>query len=56
MIAKRTDPQLLLRLPQQLMDQLGEEAKKSGRSRNSEILVRLEESLDEQEEAVDKTK
>ena len=45
MIAKRTDPSVLLRVPEPLLKQLDAAADTSGRSRNTEILVRLEKSL-----------
>ena len=46
--ASRKDPAVLLRLPRDLVKRVGEAAKKSARSRNSEIVLRLQKSLDEQ--------
>ena len=43
----RTDPQLNIRIPQELKDKIEEIAKFSGRSITQEIIKRLEESLNE---------
>lgn len=44
-IATRDDPAFRLRLPKPILKQLDAAAAKNGRSRNSEVLVRLAESL-----------
>lgn len=44
-IAKRSDPQFMTRLPEELHDRLKEAAAASGRSMNSELIVRLEASF-----------
>lgn len=41
----REDPQMKLRLPADLKDQLAELAEANGRSLNAEVVIRLEESL-----------
>ncbi|MFM0363720.1 Arc family DNA-binding protein [Paraburkholderia sediminicola] len=41
----REDPQMKLRLPAELKDQLAALAEANGRSLNAEVVVRLEESL-----------
>lgn len=45
LIAKAKDSATLLRLPKPVFDALNEAAKRNGRSRNSEVVVRLAESL-----------
>lgn len=45
LVASRTDPTVLLRLPAELLEQVDRAAARAGRSRNSEILVRLTTSL-----------
>jgi hypothetical protein len=49
-IAKRSDPQFMTRLPEVLHDRLKEAASVSGRSMNSELIVRLEASFSPQHE------
>lgn len=44
-IAKRTDPRFHLRLPKKVLKAIDQAAGKNGRSRNTEILFRLSESL-----------
>ncbi len=44
-IATRKDPSVLLRVPKPILKSLDAAAAKNGRSRNSEVLVRLSESL-----------
>jgi len=46
MIAKRSDTALTVRLPEGLLQRVREEAAKNGRSGNSEIVIRLKESLE----------
>lgn len=45
MIATRNDPSVLLRCPKNLLEAVDSAAAKGGRSRNTEILVRLSQSL-----------
>lgn len=44
-IAKRSDPKFMTRLPEALHERLKEAASNSGRSMNSELIVRLEASF-----------
>ena len=44
-IATRKDPSVLLRVPKPLLKSLDAAAAKNGRSRNTEVIVRLAESL-----------
>ena len=46
----RQDPQLKLRLPEDLKDKIAKAAEKSGRSMNAEIVSRLEQSIDFEDE------
>ena len=45
MLATRNDPPVKVRFPGEVLKKLDAAAKKAGRSRNSEILVRLSDSL-----------
>ncbi len=45
LIATKDDPAVLLRVPKPVLKKVNEAAAKSGRSRNTEILIRLEESF-----------
>lgn len=45
MIAKRTDPAVTIRFPQRVLDEVTKAAKKNKRSRNTEVIDRLAESL-----------
>lgn len=45
LVASRTDPSVLVRIPADLLEKVDRAAAGAGRSRNSEILVRLTESL-----------
>lgn len=44
-IATAKDPSMRVRFPEHLMGQLREEARRNGRSFNSEVVKRLQESL-----------
>lgn len=46
--ASRNEPRVLVRVPRPLLDALTSSASSNMRSRNSEILVRLARSLDEE--------
>ena len=45
MIARKQDPAVTVRFPRNILDKVTQAAKASGRSRNSEVLVRLAQSL-----------
>lgn len=45
MIAKKTDPAVTIRLPRELLDKATRAANRNGRSRNTEIVLRLAHSL-----------
>lgn len=50
-VAKRKDPQALLRLPPDLLKKIDQVAASNGRSRNTEIVVRLRQSVAAEEAA-----
>ncbi|MFB5706617.1 Arc family DNA-binding protein [Acinetobacter radioresistens] len=52
----REDPQLKIRLPLELKEKITESASKYGRSINSEVVTRLEESFDENKVFISKDK
>lgn len=45
MIAKKNDPAITIRFPREVLDQATKAAQSSGRSRNTEIVVRVAQSL-----------
>ena len=46
----RTDPQFNVRMPADLKEKIEEAAKENGRSMNAEIVYRLQQSLNEEQE------
>ncbi|WP_262540132.1 Arc family DNA-binding protein [Acinetobacter bereziniae] len=50
----REDPQLKVRLPQELKDKITESASKLGRSINADVVARLEETFDENKVTLNK--
>lgn len=44
-VARRKDPAVLVRFPKAILKKLGEASRQNGRSRNTEIILRLDQSF-----------
>lgn len=55
-IARATDQAVTVRFPPGMVDRLDAASKRSGRSRNSEIVVRLKDTLDADDKRVQRKK
>ncbi len=44
-VARRKDPAVLVRFPKAILKKLGEASRQNGRSRNTEIILRIDQSF-----------